>query len=71
MIIRNSVKMLCKNFVLTEPSVSLKSIKIHVISHCTPIFSPVSEECKISDKRLIYYVEITLMIPNNSVYIRS
>jgi hypothetical protein len=33
------------------------------LSHYTPILSPVSVECRISDQCLIYYVEINIIDP--------
>jgi hypothetical protein len=46
----NSMRILYYTSFLIESQVFLKSINADVLSHCTLIFSPVSDECRKSDQ---------------------
>ena len=44
-----------------------KSVNSWCMLHCIPIFSEASDECRICDQYLTYYIEVTLVILSNFI----
>ena len=57
----------CCDFVLCSVHETGKSVNSLCILHCIPIFSEASDECRICDQYLTYYIKVTLVITSNFI----